>query len=154
MQMEDGSWTVDAPKALGYIPRLRLRQNVDPHQFVTARERAEKYGGFLSATPPEKLVNHKLFLNSEGNVGYALSPEGDIQMLFSVQQLGAPPGSGKLALLHAIKNGGRTLDCFEGHLPYIYYNRFGFKEYKRIPWDDRYAPKNWNYQRDGRPEAS
>lgn len=33
------------------------------------------------------------------------------------------------------------------------YARYGFEVSKTIPWDDKYAPRGWNYEKDGRPNV-
>jgi superkiller protein 3 len=58
----------------------------------------------------------------------------------------------KLVLKEAIKNGGNKVKCFDGFLP-SYYKQFGFKEVRRVKWDDQLAPENWNYDKDGRPDV-
>jgi len=54
-------------------------------------------------------------------------------------------------LLTAIENGGKKLDCFNGFLPRNYM-RFGFIPVCKVPFNDEFAPENWNFERDGRPE--
>ncbi len=58
----------------------------------------------------------------------------------------------KRVLDEAIKNGGRKVKCFDGFLP-EYYKLFGFKETKRVKWDEQLAPKKWDYDRLGRPDV-
>jgi superkiller protein 3 len=58
----------------------------------------------------------------------------------------------KCVLKEAIKQGGNKVKCFDGFLP-SYYKQFGFKEVRRVKWDDQFAPENWNYDKDGRPDV-
>lgn len=58
----------------------------------------------------------------------------------------------KCVLEEAIKNGARKVHCFDGFLP-EYYKKFGFTETKRVKWDERHAPKKWDYDRLGRPDV-
>jgi len=58
----------------------------------------------------------------------------------------------KDVLWEAIKDGANNLNCPDGFLP-EYYKKFGFKETKRVKWDERRAPKNWNYDKLGRPDV-
>ena len=82
------------------------------------------------------------FLTNTKDAGVAVKPDGDIVNLFSLEK-----GKGRNALLHAIMNGGRKLDCFdkkkeqEKGLP-DYYKTFCFVEMKR--------EKNWN---EGEPDV-
>ncbi len=79
--------------------------------------------------------------------GYAITHEFDLISVFSL------PGAhnGKDAIRNAVANGAQTLDCIDGFLPTLY-SKFGFVEYKRIQWDDAYAPENWDYEKLGRPD--
>ena len=87
------------------------------------------------------------YLSEDGKSGYAIKPDGDLISVFSL------PGAkqGAAAVKSAIKNGAKMLDCIGGFLS-IYYRKFGFVEYKRIAWDDQYAPKNWDYDKYDRPD--
>jgi hypothetical protein len=58
----------------------------------------------------------------------------------------------KRVLREAIKQGSRKVKCFDGFLP-SYYKQFGFKEVRRVNWDDRLAPLTWDYDRLGRPDG-
>ena len=132
---------------MGYKPGTTFRK-VTPEEFINARSQSKRIS-YLSNTPAEDLAKHDLYLNEFGSVGYAMSPDKDLQMLFNNSQT---PGLGAVAVEHGIRKGGKTLDCFDGFLP-EYYTRFGFKEYDRIDWDDAYAPPDWNYGKDGRPDV-
>ena len=54
-------------------------------------------------------------------------------------------------LREAIRLGGSKLDCFDGYLP-KFYARNGFQETKREPWNDDFAPADWDYETMGRPD--
>ena len=51
-----------------------------------------------------------------------------------------------------MKNGGTKLDHYDGFLSSLY-EPLGFKEYKRYKWDNKFAPDNWDYEKDGRPDV-
>jgi hypothetical protein len=120
-----------------------------PEEFVRARNRARKRSAFLTQSPPSELEDHQLFLNDDRTVGYAISPDGDIQNVFNS---GGPKGAGRLALFDAIENGGRTLDAYDGYLPKLY-SQFGFKETGRLRFNRDYAPEGWDYERYGEPDV-
>ena len=123
-------------------------KQVSPKEFVAARSNSKR-GSFLSPTPAEELKNHKLFVSADGRVGYALSPEGDLQGVFNNS---ARKGAGAEAVHHAIANGAKTLDAFDNFLP-GYYKKFGFRETGRAKFADEFAPKDWNYKEHGRPDV-
>lgn len=110
----------------------------DPVEFVNVRNQVPKVlqDYFTPYTPDEiRNGNIKVFLSDGKKAGVAVKSDGDIVNLFSLEK-----GAGKNALLHAIMNGGRKLDCFdkkaeqEKGLP-DYYKTFGFVEVHR--------EKNW-----------
>jgi DNA-binding protein H-NS len=120
---------------------------VTPEQYVAERKKNKRVD-FLSPTPVEGLSQHKLFLTDDG-VGYALSPEGDLQGVFNNS---GRPGAGVEAVVHAIAQGAKTLDCYAGYLP-EYYSNFGFVVTKSEPWNEAFAPNGWNYEEKGRPDV-
>ena len=94
----------------------------------------------------------RVYLTDDG-VGYILDA-GDLQ---GVINAGSRKGAGSAAVEDAIKNGARTLDAYEWKdgkvsLP-RFYAKFGFRETKRFPWDDAYAPPDWDYDVYGRPDV-
>ena len=118
-----------------------------PEKFITARNKSTR-ASFLSPLAPGDLTDHRLFMNKDGTVGFALSKDGDIQNVFNNSGV---KGAGANAVREAIKQGGKTLDCFAGFLP-AFYSKFGFEEYKRVKFDRRYAPKGWDYTSHGEPD--
>lgn len=119
---------------------------VAPEPFLLERAK-NKRNEFLSEVTPADLKNHKIYMTDEG-VGYALSPEGDMQSVFNNS---TRKGAGQEAVMHAIENGAVTGDAFDGYLP-LYYNKFGWNLTKRVKWDNQYAPKGWDYAKYGTPD--
>lgn len=57
------------------------------------------------------------------------------------------------ALIESAKtNGGNKLDHYDGFLSNLY-QKHGFTEYERYPWDDKYADPKWDYKTYGRPDV-
>lgn len=69
--------------------------------------------------------SHKVFLTEDSLSGFAISPEGDLQSVFSLAK-----GRGEFLVREAVKQGAETLDCFDGYLP-SFYQKMGFVEIKR-----------------------
>jgi len=97
----------------------------------------------------EELANLgvSFYLSDNEKSGYGLTRDKDLINVFSATGAHQGPAT----VIDAIKNGAETLDCFDTNLP-GFYRKFGFDEYKRVKWDDRYAPEGWNYERFGRPD--
>lgn len=136
-------------------PEIRAMVNGENIDLVTStdivenfhkslRPVADKYG--LSVYTPEEYKKMKVGLSADKKVGYAVKPDGDIISVFNKGE----KGRGQEAVIDAINNGGTKLDCFEQLKGY--YEKFGFEETERVKWDDKYAPKNWDYTKGGRPD--
>jgi lambda family phage portal protein len=115
----------------------------DAKRFIAARNESSR-SKFMSPLEPNDLKDHKLYLSEDGKTGYALSPDGDLQNLFSTSTV---KGSGKAALVDAVHNGAQTLDCYQGYLTQLYTD-YGFKAQSRIEFNPEFAPDGWQTDRD------
>lgn len=122
--------------------------NVKPEAFLAARDKSGR-GQMFTPHQPGDLAHHRLFMNREGTIGAAISPEGDIQSVFNNSGV---KGAGGSAIDEAIKRGGKTLDAFGPKLASIY-AAHGFKETGRAKFDPAQAPPGWNTKRDGTPDV-
>ena len=118
-----------------------------PRAFVESRDVSSRQQ-FLSAHPAEELAKHTLLMNRDGNVGISIDPHGDVQNVFNN---GGPKGGAAKAMVAAIENGGRTLDCYDGFLP-SYYAQFGFKETQRMKFNPSFAPPGWDFAKYDNPD--
>ncbi len=119
----------EAPAAAGW------RQET-PEAFVDARARTKR-PGFLSSGTPEELHGSKLYTSHDGMVGVGVTGV-DIANVFNN---GGPKGAGVDAVVHAIENGGRTLDAYDGYLVNLY-GQLGFVETGRMKFNPAFA-HNW-----------
>lgn len=117
-------------------------------EFIRLRNRSTR-PGYLSPLSPDDLAEAKIFVSADGTVGAVVSVEGDVQNVFNN---GGPKGAAAEALLEAIRRGGLMLDCFDDYLPKLYY-QFGFDEVGRMSFNRDFAPKGWNFDRDGEPDV-
>ena len=88
--------------------------------------------------------NDKLFL-TKGGSAIAVTPDGDI---ISVCRNLDDDASGSDILARAVEMGGVKLDSYSGN--HGFYAKCGFEPVSWVQWDDRYAPKGWNPERDKR----
>jgi hypothetical protein len=105
---------------------------------LQASKDASKFGASVTVYSPEDYAGMRLFQTPDGGSGFAVKPDGDI---VSVYSSGGGNVFGMLQL--AVEQGGTHLDAVDTVLPKIY-EMAGFKETKRLPWDDQYAPADWD----------
>lgn len=126
---------------------LIISDFVSTDDFTKSIQGAKK-SEFLTVYQPEEYKGMKTFLGADKKSGYAIKPDGDLVSVFNYGE----KGQGPKLVKEAIANGAKKLDAFEGWLTKDFYPKFGFKEVKRVPWNDTYAPKNWDYKTYKRPD--
>ncbi len=98
------------------------------------------FGAQVEIKSPEELADARLFRTENGS-GFAIKPDGDIVAVF---QSGNETGRiGYSMMQAAIAAGGKKLDAFDTFLSGIY-ETAGFKPVARLPWNDEFAPDNWD----------
>jgi hypothetical protein len=107
------------------------------------------YAPMLTIHDAEELEDHEILTSPDGGAGISISPEGDIQNLFSNR---GTKGDALILLRRAIQEGGRTLDCYDGYL-YELYSDFGFRVTGRIEFNREFADERWNYDRFNEPDV-
>ena len=107
---------------------------------MTSAMSGHTYGAQVEIKSAEELANARLFRTENGS-GFAIKPDGDIVAVF---QSGNETGSVGYAMIQAaVQAGGRKLDAFDTFLPGIY-ETAGFRPVARLPWNDEFAPDDWN----------
>jgi hypothetical protein len=106
---------------------------------MTSAMAGHRFGAQVEIKSPEELADARLFRTDDGS-GFAIKPDGDIVAVFAGQN--AARGSGYSMLQAAVAAGGRKLDAFDTYLPKIY-ETAGFRPVARLPWNDEFAPPNW-----------
>jgi len=125
--------------------------DVLPATYLRARARNKRQGFFSEVSLADLtalLVNGgRIRLHQSFKAGYLLTSPGDLQGIFNNEV----KGLGSLAVDDAIKHGACSLDCFDGFLV-DYYKRFGFEVVKREPFNDKFAPADFDRNQYGRPD--
>jgi hypothetical protein len=110
--------------------------NADMTQAMASNSMAAQ----VAIKSPEELADARLFRTESGS-GFAIKPDGDIVAVFASAN---EPRRGSYAMLQAaVQAGGKKLDAFDTYLPDIY-ERVGFRPVARLPWNDEFAPDNWD----------
>lgn len=111
-------------------------------------KKTNQYGPFVEQHSLSDYANMQMFLTVDGQAGIAIEPDGNIVSVFNG---GKEKKVSYTMLLVALANGGNKLDCFDGFLA-LHYAMFGFQPIARVKFNDKFAPDDWNYERDGRPD--
>ena len=129
-------------------PDVRFAETSDLEAF-NAAVRANPRRQFLTEHTPDELAGAKVFLSEDGQAGFVVTREGDLQNVF--RNPGGQPGAGRAAVELALQNGAKTLDAYDGFLPGMYGDA-GFAEVGRMKFIDEYAPEGWDFEQYGRPD--
>lgn len=135
------------------ITPLQLSPAQSAEQFYRDIGRAKQsnpYGAFVEQHSADEYAGMQLFTGENGQVGAAVTGDGNI---VSVYKNGDCHSRGAVSslLLTALQNGGVKLDNFHGKLSQFYLQH-GFIPVARTRFVDEFAPTDWNYKRDGRPD--
>jgi hypothetical protein len=107
---------------------------------MTNAMKGHRLGAQVEIKSTEDLSGYNLFRTEAGS-GFAIKPDGDIVAVFASPN---EPKGGSFAMLQAaVQAGGTKLDAFDTYLPEIY-EAVGFRPVARLPWNDEFAPPNWD----------
>ena len=148
-----GSPVKDIIQQQGATP-VDLRTAADPSSFYAAISEAKQgnpHGAFVTAHDVSEYGDMKMFLSDDNGVGVSVTKDGDIVSVFKNPNISKSRKAVSSILLTAIDNGGVKLDNYNGELLRMYLAH-GFIPVARTAFADEYAPSDWNYERDGRPD--
>jgi hypothetical protein len=123
------------------------------HQHFQQALAHPKFGKYLTPHSPEEFAQMRTFIHPSGLVGGALQyhPDGRIEA-GSLFNAGGPRGAGMKMMQHLIGQGANYLSAIGDPLRQKYEGQ-GFQIANTLPWDDQYAPENWDYESQGRPNV-
>ena len=131
-----------------------LEQSESPEQFynrIGEAKRTNPFGAFVTQHEIEEYDGMNLYNDSTGTVGVAVTEDGNIVSVF--KDANSPVKSAMTSILFtALSNGGVKLDNFNSPALSYMYAQHGFIPVARTAFVDEYAPDDWNYERDGRPD--
>lgn len=130
------------------VPDVKIQQMHDDAKFLEARNKSTRPQNFTDIDP-ERLAASTKFISEDGTAGCLIDPDGDLGNVFNN---GSVRNAGTDAVLTAIEHGALTLDCYDDFLPQKY-AQVGFVPVAKVRWNDEFAPPNWNYEADGRPDV-
>lgn len=132
-----------------YFP---LRQ-ASPEEFYEAIGKAKmvnEHGSFVTQHSIEEYSQMKLlFITDDGSAGIAITEDNNIVSIFNG---GKRRGVLRTLLPVAIKHGGNKLDNYDSDKLSTMYELYGFNPVSRVKFNSKFAPDDWNYERDGEPD--
>ena len=128
-------------------------KEVSSDTFYAALQKAKsknKFGAFVTL---HETINYEKckgkFLLYDNSAGVAVEQDGNIISVFSD---GTHKGILKFLIAKAIETGGIKLDCFGSSGLKLLYSFRGFIPISKVKFEKKFAPKDWNYERDGQPD--
>lgn len=108
-----------------------------------------EYGSFVTQRSIEEYKNMPfLFLTIDNSAGIAITSDNNIVSIFNG---GERKGVLKTLLPIALEHGGDKLDNYDNGKLSSLYELYGFNPVSQVPFDKKFAPNDWNYDRDGEP---
>lgn len=123
---------------------------INNYQQFSNNLKNSKRKEFLSQYTPEQLKELEIttYTLKDYPIGFALK-DGYLSGVHNNSNI---KGVGTALVEKAKEMGATKLDHFEGYLS-KFYDNLGYKETKRDKWNDMYAPKDWNYDKYGKPDV-
>lgn len=127
-------------------------KSATPEEFYSAigeAKRVNEFGAYVEQHSIEEYSKMRfLFLTLDNKAGVAITTDNNIVSIFNG---GSQKGVLKTLLPVALEFGGDRLDNYDGKLSAIY-ELYGFNPISNVEFDETFAPDDWNYERDGKPD--
>lgn len=154
----DGKWTTGGGGGASAKPADEhpfAARSASAKEFKTAFDKAfenSPFSAYVTHYSEEQLSGMKMFLSEDGKAGQAVHDHGDGRIeATALFNQGAPKGTGRKLLLHAVAHAGvNYLECYGEGLRKLYESA-GFKVESSSPFNPEYAAPGWDYEKLGRP---
>ena len=123
---------------------------VAPEEFIIQRNKLHlDLQCYLTLYKSDEYVNKgtKLYLSDDKQCGFGIDSDGQLISVFSLKR-----SRGKSIVHESITRGAKHISCLGDKLKKLYGDA-GFKVTKQSPWEEKYAPPNWNKERFGEPNC-
>lgn len=124
-----------------------------PEKFYEAIGQAKArnpYGPFVTQHEISDYAKMRLFITTDKTAGIAITEDNNIVSVFNG---GEKRGVLKTLLPVAIEQGGRKLDNYNSKGLSSLYELYGFNPVSKVKFNSKFAPDDWNYERDGEPDV-
>ena len=133
-----------------YIQSIEKSKSEAPEKFWSVDRPFQKEDGTIDEVQLDKAAEEGRIIKTESGFG-VVGEDGDIKGVFKAD-LKSTEKTGDKVIQEAIKKGGIKLDNFA--LPNLMkiYERNGFREVSRLPFNKEYAPEGWTPEQ-GTPDV-
>lgn len=124
-----------------------------PEEFYEAIGQAKArnpYGPFVTQHEISDYAKMRLFITTDKTAGIAITEDNNIVSVFNG---GEKRGVLKTLLPVAIEQSGRKLDNYNSKGLSSLYELYGFNPVSKVKFNSKFAPDDWNYERDGEPDV-
>ncbi len=132
----------DALKDSGVVAAELVDYSADGAAFsdalASAREADVRNGWAVTPQSADKLQGKQLFADANGTIGFAITPDGDIEAVFKNRALNKTAHAMDGVMPQAIAAGGVKLDCYGEKLVNTY-ERYGFTPVARVEFNPKHA---------------
>ena len=134
-----------------YIQSIEKVKSESPDIFWSVDRPFQKEDGTIDEVQLNKAAEDGRIIKTEAGFG-VVGEDGDIKGVFKAD-LKSTEKTGDKVIQESIKAGGTKLDNFA--LPNLMkiYERNGFREVSRLPFNEEYAPEGWNKEKNGTPDV-
>lgn len=133
-----------------YIQSIEKSKSEAPEKFWSVDRPFQKEDGTIDEIQLNKAAEEGRIIKTESGFG-VVGEDGDIKGVFKAD-LKSTEKTGDKVIQEAVKKGGIKLDNFA--LPNLMkiYERNGFREVSRLPFNEEYAPEGWTPEQ-GTPDV-
>ena len=134
-----------------YIDSIEKVKAESPDVFWSVDRPFQNEDGTINEVELKKAAEEGRLIKTEAGFG-VVGKDGDIKGVFKAD-LKSTEKTGDKVIQEAVKAGGTKLDNFA--LPNLMkiYERNGFREVSRIPFNEEYAPEGWSKEKHGTPDV-
>jgi hypothetical protein len=134
-----------------YIDSIEKAKAESPDVFWSVDRPFQNEDGTINEVELKKAAEEGRLIKTEAGFG-VVGKDGDIKGVFKAD-LKSTEKTGDKVIQEAVKAGGTKLDNFA--LPNLMkiYERNGFREVSRLPFNEEYAPEGWNKEKHGTPDV-
>ncbi len=132
-----------------YYP-IKIATPEEFHKAIGKAKEINQHGAFVTQHSIEDYREMRLFITIDGTAGIAITKDNNIVSIFNG---GEKRGVLKTLLPVAIENGGNRLDNYNSPKLSAMYELYGFNPVSKVKFNSKFAPDDWNYERDGEPDV-